>query len=102
MFVSRDVISSVEPNTFVTTAFPARRPLSNMSEPAVRLDAREIDGEPFGTIMDALDELDESETLLLVNSFEPKPLYQVLDRRGFDHETEQVAEDEYRVSIRHA
>lgn len=73
-----------------------------MAEPAARLDAREIDGEPFGDIMDALDDIEEGESLLLVNSFEPKPLYQVLERRGFTHDTEQVAEDEYRVTIRHA
>jgi len=67
-----------------------------------RLDAREIDGEPFGDIMDALDELGEGETLLLINSFEPAPLYQVLERRGFTHEAEQASEDEWRVRIQHA
>ncbi|MFB6078808.1 MAG: DUF2249 domain-containing protein [Halarchaeum sp.] len=67
-----------------------------------RLDAREIDGEPFGDIMDALDDLDAGETLLLINSFEPAPLYQVLERRGFTHEAEQAGEDEWRVRIRHA
>lgn len=67
-----------------------------------RLDARDIDGEPFGDIMDALDDLDRGETLLLINSFEPAPLYQVLERRGFTHEAEQASEDEWRVRIRHA
>lgn len=65
------------------------------------LDAREIDGEPFTDIMAALEDLPESEQLVLVNSFEPEPLYEVLERRGFTHETTQVADDEWRVTIEH-
>jgi len=63
------------------------------------LDAREIDGEPFGAITSALDDLGDDDRLVLYNSFEPEPLYEVLDRRGFDHETEEVAPDEWRVEI---
>ena len=66
------------------------------------LDAREIDGEPFGAIVDALEDLPEDATLTLVNSFEPQPLYGVLDDRGFDHETERVDDEEWHVSITHA
>jgi uncharacterized protein (DUF2249 family) len=66
------------------------------------LDAREIDGEPFGAIVDALEDLPEGETLVLVNSFEPEPLYGVLTDRGFDHETEQVDDEEVRVFITNA
>jgi len=67
-----------------------------------RLDAREIDGEPFGDIMAALDELPSGDTLRLVNSFEPEPLYSVLAERGFEHEAERVADDEWHVLISHA
>ncbi|MFB6171550.1 MAG: DUF2249 domain-containing protein [Haloarculaceae archaeon] len=66
------------------------------------LDAREIDGEPFDDIVAALDALDADETLVLLNSFEPAPLYDVLERRGFRYETQQVADDEWRVAIEHA
>jgi uncharacterized protein (DUF2249 family) len=66
------------------------------------LDARDIDGEPFDAIMAALDDLDPGETLLLVNSFEPVPLYEVLSNRGFDHETTQVDDEEWHVEISHA
>ena len=38
------------------------------------LDAREIDGEPFGDIVAALDDLPDDGRLVLVNSFEPEPL----------------------------
>jgi uncharacterized protein (DUF2249 family) len=72
------------------------------SEPAETLDARDIDGEPFGPIMSALDDLDAGETLRLVNSFEPEPLYDVLADRGFTHETEQVDTEEWHVYISHA
>ncbi|WP_135364890.1 DUF2249 domain-containing protein [Halosimplex halophilum] len=74
--------------------------MADVSREATRtLDAREIDGEPFGDIMAALDDLPVEGTLELVNSFEPEPLYDVLDDRGFDHETERVADDEFHVYI---
>lgn len=66
------------------------------------LDVRDVDGEPFGDIIAALQELDEGTTLELVNSFEPEPLYDVLATRGFEYESEQVTEDEWRVRIQHA
>jgi len=65
------------------------------------LDVRDIDGEPFGDIMAALEGLERGETLLLVNSFEPVPLYDVLSERGFTHDTTQVAPDEWHVEIAH-
>ncbi|MFC7157445.1 DUF2249 domain-containing protein [Halomarina halobia] len=66
------------------------------------LDVREIDGEPFGAIVTALDALAEGDALVLVNSFEPEPLYAVLKQRGFAYETTRGAEGEWRVSITHA
>lgn len=63
------------------------------------LDVRAVDGEPFGRIMAAVDELADDESLLLINHFEPVPLYEVLDRRGYDHETVHVADDEWHVTI---
>lgn len=76
------------------------------TEPATdgtqELDVRTIDGEPFSDIMAALEGLDEDETLVLVNSFEPEPLYNVLEQRGYVYETTYVGNDEWRVSITHA
>lgn len=63
------------------------------------LDVRDVEGEPFGDIINALDDLQSDETLLLVNSFEPEPLYDVLERRGFTYASEQVAPDEWHVEI---
>ena len=65
----------------------------------VELDAREIDGEPFGDIVAALESLGDDETLRLINSFEPVPLYDVLGERGFEYETTQVAGSEWHVEI---
>lgn len=66
-----------------------------------KLDAREVDGEPFDDIMDALDDLGEDESLLLVNSFEPEPLYNVLENRGFEYETENPEPEVWHVRIEH-
>ena len=66
-----------------------------------RLDVREIDGEPFGDIMAELEALSDDETLLLINSFEPEPLYQVLEERGFQHEISSDGSDVWYIEIRH-
>lgn len=70
-------------------------------EPVRELDVREIDGEPFGDIMSNLTELPEGGTLRLLADFEPVPLYDVLEQRGFTYETEE-ADGVYRLTIRHA
>lgn len=63
------------------------------------LDVRDVDGPPFPVIVSALDDLDDDETLTLINSFEPEPLYEVLEERGFEYRTEAVADDEWRVHV---
>ena len=69
------------------------------NEPTRVLDVRDVEGEPFGRIDTALSELDDEDRLLLVNGFEPVPLYDVLADRGFDYETEQVGPTEWHVRI---
>lgn len=44
--------------------------------------------DPFQNIMAAVKELKEDEVLLIINSFEPIPLYSVLGKQGFEHWTE--------------
>ena len=70
--------------------------------PQQTLDVRRIEGEPFGDIIAALEDLDPDASLLLVNSFEPEPLYAVLTDQGFTYESRQVDSDEWHVEIRHA
>lgn len=45
--------------------------------------------EPFQVIMETVNRLSDGEGLLLLNTFEPVPLYRVLGRLGFDHEAEE-------------
>lgn len=66
------------------------------------LDVREIDGEPFGDIVAAPEDLPADGSLLLINSFEPQPLYAVLERRGFTCESATPEPDVWHVEIRHA
>ncbi|MFB6152628.1 MAG: DUF2249 domain-containing protein [Halodesulfurarchaeum sp.] len=66
------------------------------------LDGRDIDGEPFGPIMAAIKELSADDSLLLINSFEPEPLYDVLVDRGYEYETAHPSPDEWQVEIRRA
>lgn len=54
-------------------------------------------GEPFVHIMEAASAIKPGETLVIVAPFEPVPLYAVLEARGFAHETEKVAADEWVV-----
>ncbi|WP_255171549.1 DUF2249 domain-containing protein [Natrononativus amylolyticus] len=64
-----------------------------------RLDVREIEGPPFGEIMAALDGLEADERLRLIAGFEPKPLYEVLETRGFTYQPERRADEEWHVLI---
>lgn len=66
------------------------------------LDVREIDGEPFGDIMAALEDLGRDESLLLINSFEPEPLYEVLETRGFTYTSTNPEPDCWHIEIEHA
>ena len=65
------------------------------------LDVRELEQAPFGPIAEALGELPAGDELHLIAPFEPKPLYEVLDARGFDHETERVSDAEWHVRVSH-
>lgn len=71
-------------------------------DPDHELDVREIDGPPFEEIMAALEGLDDDERLLLINSFEPEPLYGVLEARGFAFESSQRDDEEWHIHIEHA
>lgn len=75
---------------------PVKAPLENrthliqvMNDHVVKLDVREhlqSGREPFSIIMQAVANLRADQSLLLVVSFEPVPLYGVLGNRGFAHQ----------------
>lgn len=53
------------------------------------LDIRSIPpakGEPFASVMAAIDALHPGESLLLTAPFKPEPLLRLLDSKGFDHQ----------------
>ena len=56
--------------------------------------------EPFEKIMAAVNELGPGETLLLINSFEPLPLYRVMAQNGFSHWAEQTADVDWKIYFR--
>jgi len=56
--------------------------------------------EPFGKIMSAVSSLAPGQPLVLVNSFEPVPLYGVLEQQGFTHQTAQGEDGSWRITFR--
>ena len=67
----------------------------------VREDIRRGD-EPFDRIMQAVAALEDDQELVVVNVFEPVPLYDVLAQQGFSHETTRTAEGDWYVIFRRA
>jgi len=65
----------------------------------VELDVRDVEGPPFEPILAALEDLEGDQALVLINSFEPVPLYAELESRGFAYSTRQVDADEWRVTV---
>ncbi len=64
------------------------------------LDVREVmknHGEPFPVIMQAVAKVKQGEALVLETIFEPAPLYDVLQKKGFEHQTEMLADDHYKI-----
>lgn len=62
----------------------------------VRPDQRRNE-EPFDAIMAAVGALAPGQSLLLINTFEPTPLYRVMEKRGFTHTTTCIAPEDYRI-----
>jgi len=67
----------------------------------VRADQRKHK-EPFERIMAAVHALGAGEDLIVINTFDPVPLYTVLGRQCFTHTTTAVGPEEWHVRIRRA
>ncbi|MDH7603517.1 MAG: DUF2249 domain-containing protein [Melioribacter sp.] len=68
-------------------------------EKIIQLDVRPIINsgkDPFLDIMSKVKNLKDDEVLLIINSFEPIPLYTVLGNKGFNHWTEKI-DDAFKV-----
>ena len=49
--------------------------------------------DPFGLIMQTLSTMPRENTLLIINTFEPVPLINILKKKGFEHYTESKADN---------
>ena len=77
--------------------------MNTPGDKTVTLDVREDirqGREPFERIMAAAGTLQPDDTLLLINSFEPLPLYRVMAQNGFTHWAERTAEGDWKVYFR--
>ncbi len=73
-----------------------------MNHPKTRhvIDARFMEPpEPFVQTMELLDTLPVGEKMLLLLYREPHPLYRVLDKNGYQHEAELVADGTFEILI---
>lgn len=74
----------------------AAAPQPELPPVGITLDVRQAlqnGHDPFKEIMAAADQLPSDKSLLLINTFEPIPLYGVLGHKGFGHYTSQQAAD---------
>ena len=79
---------------------PALLGCERMSKRVVPLDVREDvqqGREPFSRVMGAVAGLQADEALLLIVPFEPFPLYSVLARHGFSHESRRTGTGTWEV-----
>ena len=56
--------------------------------------------EPFDRIMAGVSQLEPGDTLLLINSFEPLPLYRVMEQNGFTHWADRTADGVWKIYFR--
>ena len=56
--------------------------------------------EPFDRIMRAVADLPAGEEFVIINVFEPMPLYGVLAQQGFTHETGRTQDGAWQVTFR--
>jgi len=71
-----------------------------MNEHTITLDVRgdiHAGREPLSAIMNAVDRLGVSEDLVILAPFEPRPLYYALAKKGFRHDSQQIATGDWQV-----
>ncbi|WP_458414336.1 DUF2249 domain-containing protein [Schinkia sp. CFF1] len=76
--------------------------MSQETGKVVELDVREDiknKQEPFQKIMEAIQDLESGDTFILHAPFQPAPLFNVLKSKGFSNESEQIAEDYWKITF---
>ncbi len=89
-----------QPGGGVREAADAASPTRPVDAPVREVDVREdlrTGNEPFSKIMAAVAALGDGEILRLRTTFEPVPLFTVLGKRGFVHESEEHAAEDWSV-----
>ena len=61
------------------------------------IDVRDLTGNFLPMILHKAQQVNLGNGICIIQNFEPKPLYSALEDLGFQHETEKISEDEYRV-----
>lgn len=61
------------------------------------IDARELGDDAFSRIMDLAKIINQGEGFCAIQKFEPIPLFNALERRGFEHYTIKISDEEYRA-----
>lgn len=61
------------------------------------IDVRGVIGNFFQGLKKQVSELQQGEGVTIIQSFEPIPLYEVMEDMGFEHHTQQVSDTEFRV-----
>lgn len=73
-----------------------------MSAPLRTLDVRtilEAGGEPFGEIMKATAALEDGQGLRLLATFNPVPLYSIMEGKGYSHQERQIEGGDWEVIL---
>jgi len=68
--------------------------------PMLELDVRPLCASghpPLGAILNSVNKLQEGQALRLIAPFEPKPLYELLGKRGFSHVTKPHGDGSFEV-----
>jgi len=79
--------------------------LPSMTDKTVTVDVREdirAGREPFSKIMTAAADLTADQELLLIAPFEPKPLFGVLAKKGFQHRSREIGQGHWEVLFSHS
>jgi len=68
----------------------------------VELDVRDYHRrgeEPFAAIMAAVADLEPGDRFVLINTFEPRPLYTALGRKGFSYSSRSLGPDHWEITF---
>ena len=69
----------------------------NKTKDFKKLDVRNVQGNFFPVLKKKATELSIGDGLLIIQTFEPLPLYEVMESLGYEHHMEEISEKEYNI-----